>query len=228
MSTFPGLNRAQAREVDRRAVDEFGLPSIVLMENAGRGCVDKLIQLGLAGPVVVCCGPGNNGGDGFVIARHLDLRHVTVKLALFAPRNRYQGDAAVNLAVVEKSGIEAVDFSTDFTNGALDTFLGQPGCIVDALLGTGFCGEVRQPLAQAIDRLNAAPAPKIAIDLPSGLDCDTGLASTHTIRATHTLTFVAMKRGFGNPASVPYTGEVHVLDIGAPRRLVDEIVQRAR
>ncbi len=227
MSTCTGLNRDQAREVDRRAVDEFGLPSIVLMENAGRGCVDKLFQLGLTGPVVICCGPGNNGGDGFVIARHLDLRGTSVKVARFAPRDRYQGDAAINLSVVEKSGIDIVDFSIGMNDSALASFLGHPGCIVDALLGTGFRGEVRQPLSQAIDLINASRATKIAIDLPSGLDCDTGLPSAHTVRATHTLTFVATKRGFQNPASKSYTGTVHVLDIGAPRRLVNEILQGA-
>ena len=96
--------------------------------------------------------------------------------------------------------------------------------IVDALLGTGTRGEPRPPLDAVIDQLNAAAALKLAIDLPSGLDCDTGEPARHTIRARHTCTFVAAKRGFLAPAAKPYLGRVHVLDIGARRKLVDEVL----
>ena len=96
--------------------------------------------------------------------------------------------------------------------------------IVDALLGTGARGEPRPPLDAVIDQLNAAAAKRLAVDLPSGLDCDTGAAAQHTIRADETCTFVAMKRGFTTPGAEQYTGRVHVLDIGAPRALVEEIV----
>ena len=96
--------------------------------------------------------------------------------------------------------------------------------IVDALLGTGARGEPRPPLDAVIDQINAAAAKRLAVDLPSGLDCDTGVAARHTIRADETCTFVAMKRGFLSPGADRYTGRVHVLDIGAPRKLVEEIV----
>src|SRR5213593_3594583 len=90
------LNREQVREVDRRAIDEYGMSGLVLMENAGRGCADKLCELGIAGPVVICCGKGNNAGDGFVIARHLDLRGVAVKVVLWSDPAELQGDAGAN------------------------------------------------------------------------------------------------------------------------------------
>ena len=96
--------------------------------------------------------------------------------------------------------------------------------IVDALLGTGARGEPRPPLDRVIDALNAADAPKLAVDLPSGLDCDTGVPASHTIRAAHTCTFVAAKPGFFAPGAEQYTGEIHVLDIGVPRRLIDEVL----
>ena len=99
--------------------------------------------------------------------------------------------------------------------------------IVDALLGTGARGEPRPPLDAVIDRINFQSAPVLAIDLPSGLDCDTGQPARHTIRAVHTCTFVAPKPGFALPASAAYTGQIHVLDIGAPRRLVEEILNQA-
>jgi NAD(P)H-hydrate epimerase len=96
--------------------------------------------------------------------------------------------------------------------------------IVDALLGTGARGEPRPPLGAVIEQLNAAAAKRLAVDLPSGLECDTGAAAQHTIRADETCTFVAMKRGFATPGARQYTGRVHVLNIGAPRRLVEEVM----
>jgi NAD(P)H-hydrate epimerase len=97
--------------------------------------------------------------------------------------------------------------------------------IVDALLGTGARGEPRPPLDAAIDQLNAAPAPKLAVDLPSGLDCDTGTAARHTIRATETCTFVAAKPGFFAPGAEQYVGRLHVLDIGAPRQAIERVLK---
>lgn len=222
-----GLTREFAREIDRRAVDEYGMSSLVLMENAGRGVCDRLFQFGIRGPVAICCGPGNNGGDGFVVARHLDLRYATVKVGVFAELARYQGDAAHNLAILQKTGVPIEVFGTSFETARLEQFLCGAGYVVDALLGTGFQGQVREPIASAIDTINASGVPVIAVDLPSGLDCDRGEPATHTIRARHTLTFVAPKRGFSSPTAQTYLGAVHVLDIGAPRRLVEEIVSRA-
>src|SRR5947209_17146046 len=99
MSCRP-LSRAEVREIDRRAIEEYAVPGVVLMENAGRGCVEVLAELGRQGPVVIVCGKGNNAGDGFVIARHLDLRHIPVKLLLLGPPDELRGDAAVNYAIV--------------------------------------------------------------------------------------------------------------------------------
>src|SRR5262245_50989396 len=102
METRP-LSRAEVREVDRRAIDEFGMSWLVVMENAGRGFVDVLCQFGCRGPAAVVCGKGNNGGDGFVIARHLDLRGMPVKVILLTPAGELQGDAAANFAIIQRS-----------------------------------------------------------------------------------------------------------------------------
>src|SRR5580704_13369213 len=99
------LTRAQVREVDRRAITEFGVPGIVLMENAGRGAAELLISLGVQGSVAICCGKGNNGGDGLVIARHLDNRGIAVRVLLFAGPEELTGDAAVNVRIVERAGL---------------------------------------------------------------------------------------------------------------------------
>ncbi|HJQ81070.1 MAG TPA: NAD(P)H-hydrate epimerase, partial [Lacipirellulaceae bacterium] len=94
------LTREQSRELDRRATDEYGIPSIVLMENAGRGCVDVLERLGIDGPVAILCGKGNNAGDGFVIARHLEIRGHECRVILLCPPNELRGDAAANFAIL--------------------------------------------------------------------------------------------------------------------------------
>jgi NAD(P)H-hydrate epimerase len=215
------LSRQRAGQLDQRATAEFGVPGIVLMENAGRGVAEKLIQLGVRGTVVICCGPGNNGGDGFVIARHLDLRRIAVKVMTWGNDDRRPPDAATNFQVLLHSGIRLVrgDGSID-----LSQELAGADWIVDALLGTGAQGEVRPPLADVITAINTSGVPVMAVDLPSGLDADTGLPARQTIRALHTCTFVAYKPGFLTPGADRFTGQIHVVDIGAPRKLVDEML----
>jgi NAD(P)H-hydrate epimerase len=188
----------------------------MLMENAGRGVADRLCALGIGGPVIICCGAGNNGGDGFVIARHLDLRGLEVRVLLAADPAKLAGDAALNHRVLSASDVPIEAFDERQLAGA--------DWIVDCLLGTGARGEPRPPLDRIIDAINAAGVPVMAVDVPSGLDCDTGQAAMHTIRARHTCTFVAMKPGFLVPAAREFTGEVHVCDIGAPRKLLAEIL----
>jgi NAD(P)H-hydrate epimerase len=225
--TTPTLNCQQVRELDHRAVREYGMSSLVLMENAGRGVADTLVSLGVAGPVVVCCYKGNNGGDGFVVARHLDLRGVAVKVALWCDPTELAGDAALNYSILAKSDVRIEIFAARHDSQRLDAILKDADWIVDALLGTGAAGDPRPPLAAVIDRLNEQGAPILAVDLPSGLDCDTGHASRHTIRARHTCTFVAQKPGFLIAGAEQYTGIVHVLDIGATRRLVEACLAAA-
>jgi NAD(P)H-hydrate epimerase len=224
----PTLTRAQVRELDRRASEEFGIPGMVLMENAGRGVVDVLMGLGISGPgglVVVCCGKGNNGGDGFVIARHLDLRGVAVRVMLFADPGNLTGDAATNYQILKKTGVPIEVFGTDVIMAAISESLADADWIIDALLGTGAHGDPRPPLNVVITAINAAAAKKLAVDLSSGLDCDTGQAGDPTIIAAHTCTFVASKPGFFVPGAERYTGQLHVCDIGAPRQLVEEMLK---
>jgi NAD(P)H-hydrate epimerase len=213
------LSRDRVREVDRRAIEEFGLCGLVLMENAGRGCADTLCRQGIFGPVLVACGRGNNGGDGFVVARHLDLRGFAVRVALFCQPDSLRGDAAANFEILRRSDIH-LDVLPSAEDARLDQCLEDSDWVVDALLGTGARGEPRPPFDHVIHRLNAQPARRMAVDVPSGLDCDTGQPARVTFRADHTCTFVAAKSGFSAEAARPYLGEVHVLDIGVPRKLL--------
>jgi len=219
----PILNREQSRRVDQIAVEEYGFSGLVLMENAGRGIADVLCRLGIAGPVVICCGRGNNAGDGFVAARHLDLRGHAVRVALWARPGELSGDAAANFRILEKTGVPIEVFGGGHDAERLARLLDGAAWIVDALLGTGATGEPRPPLDAVIDQWNAHPAPKLAVDVPSGLDCDTGRPARHTIRARETCTFVAAKPGFFAPDAAPYVGRLHVLDIGTPGNIIEKV-----
>ncbi len=219
------LDRRQSRELDRRAIEEYGIAGIVLMENAGRGVADVIERLEAGGPIVVCCGKGNNAGDGFVIARHLDIRRYDVRVVLWAEPADLSGDAAANYAILAKTGVP-IHRGPNEPAAAARLFAGADW-IVDALLGTGAQGEPRPPFDAAIDAINASGAVVVAVDLPSGLDCDTGRAAAHTVRAAHTCTFNAPKPGFLAPHAGQYIGRVHVLDIGAPRRLLEAMLEPA-
>jgi NAD(P)H-hydrate epimerase len=217
------LSREQVRQIDRRAIDDFGMSGLVLMENAGRGVVETMLGLGVRGPVVICCGKGNNGGDGFVIARHLDARGTPVRVLLFADPAQLQGDAAANWSILDKAGVPYDVFDVTVTVEELLPRLADADWIVDALLGTGATGEPKPPYDVAIRAINRAVKKVMAVDLPSGLDCDTGAAAKETIVAERTCTFVAAKPGFATAGAEHFTGRVHVIDIGVPRRLMEEI-----
>jgi NAD(P)H-hydrate epimerase len=198
--------------------------SLVLMENAGRGCADVLCREGIHGPVVICCGKGNNGGDGLVIARHLELRGYAVHVVIYGSVEELSEDAAVNHAILQKAGIPVTvcDSPTETPPAPLHS----ADWVVDALLGTGVRGDPRPPLDLAIGHLNQTAARRLAVDLPSGLDCDRGTPGSPTVRADWTCTFVGRKRGFKNPAASEYLGRVEVLDIGTPRAVLEEALAK--
>jgi NAD(P)H-hydrate epimerase len=218
------LTRAEARELDRRAIEEYGVPGVVLMENAGRGMAELLRTLGVKGNVVVCCGKGNNGGDGYVIARHLDNAGVAVRVLMFARPEELAGDAAVMYRIVARAGPNVEVFAPEVEEDKLRRALTDAEWVVDGLFGTGLASAVRAPFDRVIAAINACPARVFAIDIPSGLDCDTGLPLGVAVRAHHTATVVAPKAGFAAEAAKAHLGQVHVIDMGAPRRLIEKPV----
>ena len=223
---MPKLTRHEVRELDRLAIEEYGVPGVVLMENAGANAARLLEAQGITGPVVIACGRGNNGGDGFVIARHLEAAGHQVRLLLAAAPEAYAGDAAINLRIVARSGLSIICLA-EADEAAWRRELAGAAWIVDALLGTGAVGPPRGAVAIAIAAINDLRAAAgdfaarvLAVDLPSGLDADTGEAAGACVRADLTATFVAEKAGFANPAAAALTGTVHVLGIGAPAALL--------
>ena len=218
------LTRDRARDVDRVAIETYGLPGIVLMENAGRNAAALVHALAGAGrPVAVACGRGNNAGDGFVIARHLENLGHPVRLATVCAIDDYAGDAGTNARVAVRAGQRIACLATG-DQVAWETALAGADWIVDALLGTGATGPARGVIATAIAAINAlrdrGGSRVFAVDLPSGLDCDTGTAAGACVRADVTGTFVAPKVGFDAAGAAAFTGGVRVLDIGVPRALL--------
>lgn len=208
------LTRRQARLVDRICAEAYGIPGIVLMENAARALADAALQMlvQLKGRrVLIVCGGGNNGGDGYALARHLHNSGCLVTLAAAKPIEQLEGDAATNARIARRMNLP-IEPATPQLLGSAPADL-----IVDALLGTGLDKAPNQAVAALIRAMNHRPEPILAVDVPSGLDCDTGRprgAAEDCVRAERTVTFVAEKVGFPNARE--YTGEVIVGDIGAP------------
>jgi NAD(P)H-hydrate epimerase len=200
------------------------MSSLVLMENAGRGVTDVLCQQGIAGPVLICCGKGNNAGDGLVVARHLDLRGHQVNVACWSDPTTWSGDTAANYQIAAHAKIPIRRYEPSEL-AAFRQQVAVADWVIDALLGTGTHGAPRSPLDQVIRDMNDFKTGRVlAVDLPSGLDADTGQPSEPTVRADVTCTFVAEKTGFASATALPFLGQVFVLDIGVPRILLRDVV----
>ena len=217
----PAMTCAEVRERESRAIVGLGLPSLLLMENAGRGLAELLLSLGVVGKVVVCCGKGNNGGDGLVMARHLDNREIPVRVLLFAHPEELTPDSALNYRVLTGSGgAVEVHAGQSLDSVRLRSELASAAWVVDALFGTGLRGPLRPPFDEVVNLVNASGAKVLAVDIPSGLDGDTGQPLGPAVRARHTGTLIASKVGFHQPGAQAWTGEVHLIDTGLPRRLL--------
>lgn len=217
------FDRAGCRAVDRESIERFGIPGMVLMENAARalsGAALSIVQTNtrgdagsMSGRVLIVCGPGNNGGDGYAAARHLHNQGVAITLGRCGtPR---QGtDARLNHDICVRMGLPFVELEAGFP---MDSY----GLCLDCLLGTGLDRPVEGRMLELIDWMNRSGLPVIAADLPSGLDCDTGEPLGSAVRAAITISFVGWKQGFLNPRSRDWTGRVIVGDIGAPREVLE-------
>ena len=220
------LTREQVRRIDRLAIERYGIAGIVLMENAGLNAAATIRET--YGPIrkaFIFCGTGNNGGDGCVIARHLHNKGWSVRLMLAGETSRMTPDTKANYAIVKAMQLDVSVAPDRETQRTAVESIRDDEIVIDALLGTGFHGEVRSPTAELIHDVNAsAKRVLVAIDVPSGLDCDTGAPSNATIRADLTITFVASKTGFTAASAAPYVGRIAVADIGAPCEIITEIL----
>lgn len=205
------VTRAEMREIDRRAIEERGIPADVLMENAGRAVADVVTsRISPACPVIAVCGRGSNGGDGFVAARLLADRGFEVEVLPL--EDGY--DASTPAGRMAKAAFEheGIEFVTRLKKRAM-------ACLIDALFGTGLSRPVigrPHALIREMNDLDRAMFPIVAADLPSGLDADTGLPLGIAVHASATVTFGWPKLGFRQPGATAYLGEVIVADIGFP------------
>ncbi len=214
------LPAARMRAVDRRAIDEIGIPGIVLMEQAGRGAARMIREAGwLEGAdseVLLLAGKGNNGGDAFVVARVLALTGQKVRVVLLAARDRIRGDARTNLEIYRRLGGELHEI-TSLAEWRAGDFLSPAQVVVDGLLGTGLNSEVRGLFAAVIADLNRFTGPILALDIPSGLDADRGRPLGIAVKATATATFAFSKPGLHLYPGRDYAGRIEIIDIGIPR-----------
>jgi NAD(P)H-hydrate epimerase len=212
------LDRASVRSVDRAAIEEYGIPGIVLMENAALGLTAEALRMlassaGAPPSVLIVCGSGNNGGDGYALGRHLHNAGVRVTFAALG-EPRAGGDAAVNRDIALAMGLPEVP--ADRAGDHFDCDL-----VVDAIFGTGLDRPVRGAAAAVIEKINQSGRPVLAVDVPSGLDCDTGRPLGTAVRAARTVTFVGRKPAMTDPAAREFLGEVSVAGIGAPVELLE-------
>ena len=221
-SDMPVMSRDEVRAVDEWAIKTMGIPGVVLMENAGRSCAEFILtrvarpkqSVAVEVPLVcIFCGTGNNGGDGYVIARHLDTIGIRCRVVICGNAAKIKGDARTNLDIIMKMGISIQQIDVDWQNmeDKVKEFTRGVSLVVDALFGTGLQGHLAE---NYIDLINARGIPIVAVDIPSGLDCDTGRPLGTAIKAVATITFVAAKKGFANLFSAEYAGEVYVAGIG--------------
>lgn len=223
----------EMRRLDRLTIEDIGIPAMVLMENAGRAIAEEVLRAAgrrsgeMAGSRqrwLVLAGKGNNGGDGFVAARHLLEAGVAVDVALAVPAAELEGEAAAQAAIATRMGVPCLDASTAGVPLHWERYSG----VVDALLGTGAAGAPREPYAALIRAANASGLPIVAADIPSGMDADTGAVHDPCIRAVSTVALAFLKRGLIQYPGAGYAGSILTAPIGIPARLAVEEGVKAR
>ena len=210
----------EMRRLDQRAITDLGIPGATLMENAGRGAAEAIVAAlpALGSPrrgarVVIVCGKGGNGGDGFVVARWLKRHGARPSVLLLHPPAEIGGDAGLKLEELRRSGIRPRPLADDRASGAE---LSRAHVVVDALLGTGSRGAAEGAISHAIELINASGRPVVALDIPSGLSANTGAHAGAVIKAAMTLTFAGLKRGLVSSPGDELAGRVTVIPIGVP------------
>lgn len=215
----------QMQELDRKAIETYRIPGILLMENAGRGATEAILASFpdlYQKKVAIIAGKGNNGGDGFVIARHLLNRKIPVKVILLTDPKSLRGDAETNHYIFHRMKGEIIPAPSAKDYQKVKRDVEKADLLVDAIFGTGLDAEVRGYYREVIDHLNSLNKPIVAVDIPSGLNANTGKPLGTAIRASLTVTFGLPKLGLLLSPGTDYTGALKIVDIGIPKNLVEE------
>lgn len=217
------LSAEAMREVDRAAIEELGIPSLVLMENAAIGVVEAVGEaFGEAESAAIFCGPGNNGGDGLAVARHLSVRGWEVRVLLVTGGRELSGDAAVQLGICRQAEIPILEVTTPKDLAGAVEAAAECDLVIDALFGTGLVRPLDGLFADVVEAINDLPAPCVAVDLPSGLAASEALPIGPHVEADLTVTFAAPKVAHVFPPAADAVGEMVVTDLGIPGRLVED------
>lgn len=218
------VTAAEMSEIDRRTIEEYGIPSFELMEKAGRAVAEEAAKL--AGPapkkILVLAGKGNNGGDGLVAARHLHEKGYSVQALLFSEGKKLKRDPARNFVANAKLGIPCRIVGEHFAWETVPELLREPDVIIDALFGVGLDKELREPYLELIRKLNETGQKVLSVDIPSGLNADTGEAMGACVKATMTVTLGLPKKGFYERSGPEFTGRITIADIGIPKELLSD------
>ncbi len=219
-----GISVLRMQQIDTAAIDTFKIPRLLLMEHAGMAVARAVAQRSAAItlPVVICCGMGFNGGDGLAAARHLHAWGYPLSLVLLGRIEALRDEPSIYATILQRLGLPIIELTAPPSAGG-DRFeeqLSACGLVIDAMLGIGARGSIREPMASVITRINAARAPVIAVDIPSGLDADTGRVASVAIRATRTVTFGLPKRGCVLEEGPACVGVLDVDAITIPPRLL--------
>lgn len=213
--------REEMRKLDRQASEEYGVPSLILMENAGSGAARLIAERVSHGPLMIVCGRGNNGGDGFVIARHLYNQGIAVKLFFIGRLNEVppNSDSGINLNILLHMGLEPHEIVTMDGLLAHESAFVQSEAIVDAIFGTGLTSNIREPELSMVQQIASWHRPSFAVDIPSGLDANTGEILGACLPAVLTISFCLPKQGFFRNRGPEIIGELAVVEISIPRAL---------
>jgi NAD(P)H-hydrate epimerase len=217
---FRFVSCAQMRKLDKLASTQFGIPALILMENAGRSVADEAEDMfkHKTSQITVFCGYGNNGGDGFVAARHLVNRGYKVKIYLVGRPKDMNSETRINFDILNRMCVKASKIHIKQLSSIRRAF-NKTQLIIDAIFGIGIKGNLDDFYCKLIQMINDSKVPVLAIDIPSGLNADKGTASPIAIKAKKTATMGLIKKGFLNPSAKKFTGKVVVIDISLPRQL---------
>ena len=216
---------AQMKAIDQNAIHQYGIPGVALMETAG-GAVARQVEAVLKDvadkKICIFAGKGNNGGDGYVIARFLHGRGAKIKVFLVGKREEVSGDAKINLDILERMGIEVSEITNDARWDLIAVAAGFADCLVDALLGTGFSGEIQGDMRQTVELINRAGRLVVSVDIPSGVHADTGQIGGVAVRAAYTVTLELLKPGLLLYPGAEFAGQVMLETLGIPAGAVEE------
>jgi hydroxyethylthiazole kinase-like uncharacterized protein yjeF len=212
---------SKIKQIDKLATKRFSIPSLILMENAGRSVAEeakKMLKSRLV-PILIFCGYGNNGGDGFVAARHLENKGYKVNVFLVGQKKEMSEDTKLNFAIIKKMKVKIRKIINQKQIEFLFKLSQRPQLVIDAIFGIGLKGELNNFYRRLLESINSWKAPVLSIDIPSGLDADKGVALPVAIKADKTVTMGIMKSGFLNISAKKYLGKIIIADISLPRKI---------